>query len=78
MEESLRRYADEIGLSFCTVRTQRWVAAQWPAEHRQAGVSSEVHRILASAPDRFDLIRNPPPSERTSRRRWSMNFAPRQ
>lgn len=75
VEESLRLFADEIGLSFYTVRTQRWVAAQWPAEHRQAGVSWEVHRILASVPDRFELIRNPPLSERTGRRRWSAEVA---
>ncbi|GAA2631102.1 DUF6192 family protein [Streptomyces vastus] len=75
MEDSLRRYAEEIGLSFYTVRTHRWVAAQWPAEHRQTGVSYEVHRILASAPDRFELIRNPPLSERTGRRRWSAEVA---
>ncbi|MDX3643479.1 DUF6192 family protein [Streptomyces sp. MB09-02B] len=73
--ESLRLFADEIGLSFYTVRTQRWVAAQWPAEHRQAGVSWEVHRILAHAPDRFELIRNPPLSERTGRRRWGAGVA---
>ncbi|MFD0433399.1 hypothetical protein [Streptomyces chartreusis] len=28
VEESLRLFADEIGLSFYTVRTHRWVAAQ--------------------------------------------------
>ncbi|MFM9608447.1 DUF6192 family protein [Streptomyces niveiscabiei] len=75
MEESLRRFAEEIGLSFFTVRTQRWVAAQWPAEYRRAGVSWEVHRILASAADRFELIGNPPLSERTGRRRWSGEVA---
>ncbi|MER5436630.1 DUF6192 family protein [Streptomyces sp. NPDC002588] len=75
VEESLRLFADEIGLSFYTVRTHRWVAAQWPAAHRQAGVSYEVHRILASAPDRFELIQNPPLSERTGRRRWSAEVA---
>lgn len=75
MEESLRQFAEEIGLSFYTVRTHRWVAAQWPAAHRQAGVSWEVHRILASVPDRFELIGNPPLSERTGRRRWSAEVA---
>ncbi|MGW3464557.1 DUF6192 family protein [Streptomyces olivaceoviridis] len=75
VEESLRLFADEIGLSFYTVRTHRWVAAQWPAEHRQPGVSWEVHRILASVPDRFELIGNPPLSERTGRRRWSAEVA---
>lgn len=75
MEESLRQFVDEIGLSFYTVRTHRWVAAQWPAEHRRAGVSWEVHRILASVADRFELIGNPPLSERTGRRRWSAAVA---
>jgi hypothetical protein len=75
VEESLRLFAGEIGLSFYTVRTHRWVAAQWPAEHRQAGVSYEVHRILASVPDRFELIGNPPLSERTGQRRWSAEVA---
>lgn len=75
VEESLRLFADEIGLSFYTVRTHRWVAAQWPAEHRQTGVSWEVHRILASVPDRFELIGKPPLSERTGRCRWSAEVA---
>ncbi|MFM9443887.1 DUF6192 family protein [Streptomyces acidiscabies] len=74
-EESLRRFADEIGLSFHTVRTHRWVAAQRPAEHRRAGVSYEVHRIPASAADRFELTGNPPLSERTGRRLWSAEVA---
>ncbi|MDT0485245.1 DUF6192 family protein [Streptomyces sp. DSM 41640] len=71
MEASLRLFADRLGLSFYTVRTQRWVAAQWPAEHRQKGVSYEVHRILASWPERFELIRNPPLNERTGLRQWT-------
>jgi hypothetical protein len=75
VEESLRLFAEGIGLSFHTVRTHRWVAAQWPAEHRRTGVSWEVHRILASVPDRFELIGNPPLSERTGRRRWSAEVA---
>ncbi|MEV1069674.1 DUF6192 family protein [Streptomyces sp. NPDC050263] len=75
VEESMRLFADEIGLSFYTVRTHRWVAAQWPSERRQTGVSWEAHRILASVPDRFELIGNPPLSERTGRRRWSAEVA---
>ncbi len=51
VEESLRRFAESIGLSFHTVRTYRWVASRWPEEQRQEGVSFEVHRILASAED---------------------------
>lgn len=44
--ESLRLFADEIGLSFYTVRTQRWVAAQWgPVEgggHADSAVNGSV------------------------------------
>ncbi|MGW0826499.1 DUF6192 family protein [Streptomyces sp. NPDC002845] len=48
-----------------------------PPNTGRRGVSYEVHRILASAPDRFELIRNPPLSERTGRRRWSAEVAKR-
>ncbi|MWA07916.1 DUF6192 family protein [Streptomyces sp. BA2] len=58
VEASLRIFAEEIGLSFHTVRTYRWVAARWPAEQRQEGVSFEVHRILASAPDAYEQIKD--------------------
>ncbi|MER6529060.1 DUF6192 family protein [Streptomyces sp. NPDC001508] len=34
-----------------------------------------MHPILASVPDRFELILDPPPSERTGRRRWSAEVA---
>ncbi|MCX5254979.1 transposase [Streptomyces canus] len=49
VESSLRLFAEEIGLSFHTVRTYRWVAARWSKDQRQEGVSFEVHRIRASA-----------------------------
>ncbi|MGK3945118.1 hypothetical protein EHS43_24380 [Streptomyces sp. RP5T] len=75
VEASLRLSADRLGLSFYTVRTQRWVAAQWPAEYRQDGVSYEVHRVLACWPDRFELIRNPPLNERTGLRQWTGEVA---
>lgn len=75
VEDSLRLFADRLGLSFYTVRTQRWVAAQWPEEHRQSGVSYEVHRILASCPDRFELIQSPPLNERTGLRQWTGDLA---
>ncbi|QUC59012.1 RacO protein [Streptomyces sp. A2-16] len=75
VEESLRLFADRVGLSFFTVRTQRWVAAQWPQERRQPGVSYDVHRILASCPDRFELIKDPPLNERTGLRQWTGELA---
>ncbi len=65
----LRLFAEAIGLSFHTVRTYRWVAARWPKDQRQDGVSFEVHRILASAPDAYELIQHPPVDERTGESR---------
>ncbi|GAA2926574.1 DUF6192 family protein [Streptomyces mexicanus] len=55
----------------------RWVAAKWPAERRAAGVSWEVHKILASAEDPFEVIAHPPLNERTGRRSWDGDAAKR-
>ncbi|MCQ8835834.1 DUF6192 family protein [Streptomyces malaysiensis] len=77
VEDSLRLFAEEIGLSFHTVRTYRWVAARWPKDQRQEGVSFEVHRILASAPDAYELIQHPPVNERTGLSEWSGDAAKR-
>jgi hypothetical protein len=74
---ALHVFAEAIGLSFHTVRTYRWVAARWPKDQRQEGVSFEVHRILASAPDASELIRHPPVNERTGECRWSGDAAKR-
>ncbi|MFF8190780.1 DUF6192 family protein [Streptomyces bobili] len=76
-ESSLRLFAEEIGLSFHTVRTYRWVAAHWPKDQRQEGVSFDVHRILASAPDEYELIQHPPVNERTGRSEWNGDAAKR-
>ncbi|MFE3206478.1 DUF6192 family protein [Embleya sp. NPDC059237] len=59
---SLRRLAQDIGLTRKTVETFRWVAARWPSERRQPGVSFRVHQILACIEDedaRFHVIANP-------------------
>ncbi|MBT2385888.1 DUF6192 family protein [Streptomyces sp. ISL-11] len=74
---TLREFAEAIGLSFHTVRTYRWVAARWPKDQRQEGVSFEVHRILASVPDAYELIKSPPVNERTGRSEWSGDAAKR-
>lgn len=63
IRESLLRLAEDIGLTFNTVKQGRWVASRWPEEHRQAGVSFTIHRILARIEDdteRFAAILNPP------------------
>ncbi|CAL9672036.1 hypothetical protein SUDANB15_07464 (plasmid) [Streptomyces sp. enrichment culture] len=63
VRESLGRLADDIGLKFNQVKNARWVASRWPKEHRRAGESWTVHRILASIEDeaeRFATILTPP------------------
>ncbi|MFH8409565.1 hypothetical protein ACH4FX_33005 [Streptomyces sp. NPDC018019] len=49
VEESLRIFAEDVGLSLSTVKAYRWVASRWPAERRAAQVAWEVHKILLSA-----------------------------
>ncbi|MFE3865949.1 hypothetical protein ACFXPT_36865 [Streptomyces goshikiensis] len=34
VKASLFRLAEDIGLSYYSVRTPRWTASRWPAEHR--------------------------------------------
>ncbi|QCX82292.1 hypothetical protein C9F11_44925 (plasmid) [Streptomyces sp. YIM 121038] len=77
VEDSLKYFAEDVGLSAATVRTYRWVAAKWPAEHRVAGVSWEVHKILASADEPFEVIAHPPLNERTGRYSWDGDAAKR-
>lgn len=77
VEDSLKIFAEDVGLSASTVRTYRWVAAKWPAGRRVAGVSWEVHKILASADDPFEVIAHPPLNERMGRRAWDGDAAKR-
>ncbi|MGW0819109.1 DUF6192 family protein [Streptomyces viridiviolaceus] len=77
VEESLRVFAEDVGLSLSTVKTYRWVASKWPAEQRAAGVAWEVHKILLSAADPYGLIADPPVNERTGRCGWDGEAAKR-
>nr|WP_280913297.1 NADP-dependent oxidoreductase [Streptomyces sp. SAI-208] len=56
VRETLELYAEDIGVSYNQVRLNRHTASKWPAEHRIAGVSCEIHRILEKLDDRFDWI----------------------
>ncbi|MFF4952565.1 DUF6192 family protein [Streptomyces chattanoogensis] len=49
----------------------RRVAAAWPEAQRDRKAPWSVHAILASHPDRFSLIRNPPHGGN----RWTCNGA---
>lgn len=77
VEGALRAFAETIGLSFPIIRTYRWVAARRPEDHRREGVSFVVHRILASAPDAYEIVKSPPVNKRTDRSQWSGDTAKR-
>ncbi|MEU7222255.1 DUF6192 family protein [Streptomyces chrestomyceticus] len=78
VQESLGRFADDIGVATSTVIQYRYTAAHWPPEHRVKGVSLDVHRILMVRPDRFELIRNPPFNARYGRHCWTQDAAKRE
>ncbi|MFD5514088.1 RacO protein, partial [Streptomyces sp. NPDC127051] len=44
VRESLLRLAGDIGLAYSSVRSARWTASKWPAQHRCDSVSFMVHR----------------------------------
>ncbi|MFJ5292799.1 DUF6192 family protein [Streptomyces sp. NPDC088348] len=76
VRESMIRLAEDIGLTFNTVKNSRWIASRWPKERRQAGVSFTVHRILGqieNEEERFSAIKNPP----AGKTRWSPDEAKR-
>lgn len=76
VKESMFRLAEDIGLSYSTVKEARWTASRWPEEHRQAGVSFTVHKILAgitAEQERFTAILTPP----EGKARWSADEARR-
>jgi hypothetical protein len=71
------RLAEDIGLTFSTVKNARWAASRWPKEQRQAGVSFSIHSILARIEDdeeRFATVKVPP----DGRPRWTADDAKRQ
>ncbi|MFI9585873.1 DUF6192 family protein [Streptomyces sp. NPDC052236] len=51
VRQALTRLAEDIGLRRTTAENARWTASRWPKEHREAGVSFTVHRVLGSIPD---------------------------
>ncbi|MBL1109731.1 RacO protein [Streptomyces sp. 5-8] len=76
VRETLFRLAEDIGLAYKTVESARWTASRWPREHRQAGVSFRVHRILGqieNEDERFATIAKPP----AGGTRWTVDEANR-
>ncbi|NGO68076.1 DUF6192 family protein [Streptomyces boncukensis] len=80
VSESIRMFAEDVGLAYATVRTYRWVASRWPGRCRRAGVSFTIHRILASIPDeaeQFEAVSNPPACPTGGPPRWTHDSAKR-
>ncbi|WP_406429999.1 DUF6192 family protein [Streptomyces sp. NBC_00631] len=76
VKDSLFRLAEDIGLSYSTVKTARWTASRWPEDRRVSGVSFTVHNILAGIADdeeRWATILTPP----EGRSRWTPDDAKR-
>jgi hypothetical protein len=76
VKDSLFRLAEDIGMSYYTVRQARQVASKWPKDRRAAEVSYTVHSVLASIADddeRFAAILTPPPGKP----RWTPDEAKR-
>lgn len=55
-ESALKRYADDVDVPYATLQSYRTTAFAWPPSSRLDGAGFEVHKILASQDDRFDLI----------------------
>ncbi|MEU9617374.1 DUF6192 family protein, partial [Streptomyces sp. NPDC048209] len=76
VKKSLARLAEDIGLSYASIKDTRWTASRWPKERRQPKVSFTVHRILGGIADeteRFEAILNPP----EKKGRWTADEANR-
>jgi hypothetical protein len=76
VKQSLARLAEDIGLSWSSIKETRWVASRWPVDRRQPKLSFTVHRILAGIADedeRFAAILTPPPG----RAKWTPDEARR-
>jgi len=78
VEETLARFADDVGVSTSSVMHYRSTAAHWPPKQRVKGVSLDIHRILNGRPDRFELIRKPPFNEHYGTHRWTQDAAKRE
>ncbi|MEV4574918.1 DUF6192 family protein [Nonomuraea jabiensis] len=67
-------FADDLAIPVRTLKTYRWVASRWLAQHRRHGVPYYIHKTLASLRDdeeRWERITKPPLDIRTKTHRWT-------
>jgi hypothetical protein len=73
-EQSLKRFASEIGIAACTLARCRSVFRAWDEKGAPAPISYAVAQELQNHPDKFDLVRkNPNLTKREARKimhRW--------
>lgn len=55
-DDTLGKFADEIGLTRESLKKYRYVAARWAAGTRVPAQTWTTHRMLAERDDRFDVI----------------------
>lgn len=55
-EQTLQRYADDVGVKYDTLSEYRRVALAFPQMSRRLGISWSVHQALAAQTNRFELI----------------------
>ncbi|MFI1169088.1 DUF6192 family protein [Streptomyces sp. NPDC020801] len=77
VEETMHRFADDVGVNVSSIMNYRYTAGHWPPEQRVKGVSLDIHRILIGHPDRFEIIRNPPFNQHYGTKRWTQDAAKR-
>jgi len=54
--ETLRAWAEEVGVSYAYARQMHMTAKAWPTATRVTGTSWAAHRTLAADPDRHDKL----------------------
>src|SRR5690606_36664382 len=71
----LQEYADAIGVEYDALRDYRMVAETYGSAERSAKVGWTVHRVLASQPDRHDLLKSSPRDHGIAADTWTYRAA---
>jgi hypothetical protein len=58
-DQTLKKFATDVDVTLATLESYRTVAAAWPQKSRRLDIPWSVHQVLASQPDREELLANP-------------------